>query len=377
NNQWFLALGAELIRVASGISTSATKVDELGLHTLKLGPYEIQSDPQGQARLAYSALDGVQRIGLVQALAEDGPDLSGALVVLGPSALGLKDFHDTPVGLSTPGPMFHTALMQQILTDTYVTRPYWSRLAEWPAAALLGLVVLYIALRRSLRDSLLGYVVASGLVLAAGIIAYRTNLWVLDSSFGLIYISLCFALGALSKLLIEESAKRQIRQAFATYLAPSVVDQIADNPKELQLGGETRDLTIMFADLRGFTTLSESYKRDPQALTALVNRVMTPMSDAVINNGGTIDKYLGDCLMAFWNAPVAVEKHPDKAAQAALAIQASLQWLNTRLREDNPDMTPLRVAIGINHGLTVVGNFGSDRRFDYTCLGDPVNLASR
>ena len=377
HGELFLALGPELLRVAVGANTSVTKADINGLNTIKVGAYEIPVNPAGELRLAYSALDNVRRIGLADALAPGGPDLSQSLILLGPSALGLKDFHDTPVSLSTPGPLFHVAALEQILSDTYLVRPYWSRLAEIASALVLGLIALGLALRRSIAISGMAAIACLGSIFGAAWWAYLTHCWILDYSFGMAFVGICFAQGSLSKLVIEESGKREIRKAFASYLAPAVVDSISDDPSKLELGGETQELTIMFADLRGFTTLSESYKDDPQALTKLVNRVMTPMSDAVINQGGTIDKYLGDCLMAFWNAPIPVNEHPDKAVAAAQAIQQGMDWLNGELKKDNPDAGELRMAIGVNTGPVVVGNFGSNQRFDYTCIGDPVNLASR
>jgi adenylate cyclase len=178
----------------------------------------------------------------------------------------------------------------------------------------------------------------------------------------------------------ERRARREISRAFGQYLPPEIVARLARDPSALKLGGERRTLTILFADVRGFTTLAERMKDDPERLTSLVNRLLGPLSDAVLAEGGTIDKYIGDCVMAFWNAPLDAPDHADRAIAAGLRMLDAVKRLNAELLADaGPAVTPLEIAIGvgINTGDCVVGNLGSDRRFDYTAVGDAVNLASR
>ncbi|MBB4063948.1 CHASE2 domain-containing protein [Gellertiella hungarica] len=179
----------------------------------------------------------------------------------------------------------------------------------------------------------------------------------------------------------ERRNKRQITRAFSQYISPELVRRLSDDPSQLQLGGETRTLSILFSDVRGFTTIAETMKDDPQALTALINRLLTPLSDVVMDHGGTIDKYIGDCIMAFWNAPLDDPDHAIHAVEAAIAMQKALAELNDHLEEESKlrgrPHHVLRMGIGINTGDCVVGNMGSTRRFDYSCLGDSVNLASR
>jgi adenylate cyclase len=179
----------------------------------------------------------------------------------------------------------------------------------------------------------------------------------------------------------ERKNRRQITRAFSQYLAPALVDQLARDPSRLKLGGETRELSILFCDVRGFTTIAEQLKDDPQQLTMLINRLLTPLSDIVLSHGGTIDKYIGDCLMAFWNAPLDDPSHAVHAVSAALDMLDSMQALNDDLRAEAEAMGrtfyPLAIGIGINTGECVVGNMGSTSRFDYSALGDAVNLAAR
>lgn len=179
----------------------------------------------------------------------------------------------------------------------------------------------------------------------------------------------------------ERKTRRQITRAFSQYLAPALVEQLARDPSRLKLGGEKRELSILFCDVRGFTTIAEQLKDDPEQLTMLINRLLTPLSDIVLSHGGTIDKYIGDCLMAFWNAPLDDQAHPVHAVSAALDMLDSIEVLNEDLKAEAEALGrtyyPLRIGIGINTGECVVGNMGSTSRFDYSALGDAVNLAAR
>ncbi|EJL58081.1 putative transmembrane sensor domain protein [Rhizobium sp. CF122] len=179
----------------------------------------------------------------------------------------------------------------------------------------------------------------------------------------------------------ERRNKQRITRAFSQYISPDLVKKLSDDPSQLKLGGERRTLSILFSDVRGFTTIAETMKDDPERLTGLINRLLTPLSDIVMDHGGTIDKYMGDCIMAFWNAPLDDPKHALHAVQASLAMQTAIGKLNKELEEEakasGAPLHVLKMGVGINTGECVVGNMGSNRRFDYSCLGDSVNLASR
>jgi len=186
----------------------------------------------------------------------------------------------------------------------------------------------------------------------------------------LLYVQLLF-----NKYAREYAAKMLIKKQFGTYLSPAMVMILQKNPELLKLGGETKKLTIMFSDIRGFTPISEQYKTDPQGLTSLINRFLTPMTDLLMGRKGTIDKYMGDCIMAFWNAPVNVDEHEKQAVESALEMVDRLDELNAELESEGK--LPIKIGIGINTGEVVVGNMGSNNRFDYSILGDAANLASR
>ncbi|RUM24572.1 adenylate/guanylate cyclase domain-containing protein [Rhizobium vallis] len=194
------------------------------------------------------------------------------------------------------------------------------------------------------------------------------------------YISVAFGQAAFD-YAEERRNKRQIIRAFAQYISPDLVRRLSNDPSQLKLGGERRTLSVLFSDVRGFTTIAETLKDDPEQLTGLINRLLTPLSDVVMDHGGTIDKYMGDCIMAFWNAPLDDPDHALHAVRASLAMQAAISRLNSQLereaaaRGSKPHV--LKMGVGINTGECIVGNMGSNRRFDYSCLGDSVNLASR
>ncbi|MBY3225536.1 adenylate/guanylate cyclase domain-containing protein [Rhizobium laguerreae] len=194
------------------------------------------------------------------------------------------------------------------------------------------------------------------------------------------YISVVFGQAAFD-YAEERRNKRQIIRAFAQYISPDLVRRLSQDPSQLKLGGERRTLSVLFSDVRGFTTIAETLKDDPEQLTGLINRLLTPLSDVVMDHGGTIDKYMGDCIMAFWNAPLDDPDHALHAVKASLAMQAAISSLNRELEREaavrggRPHV--LKMGVGINTGECIVGNMGSTRRFDYSCLGDSVNLASR
>jgi adenylate cyclase len=186
----------------------------------------------------------------------------------------------------------------------------------------------------------------------------------------------------LFRYAVTDQQRRRIQTAFRHYLAPDLVNELADNPGRLHLGGQTRMLTIMFSDIRGFTSISETFKTDPQGLSRLINRgFLSPMTKIVMGQRGTIDKYMGDCIMAFWNAPLDTADHASRACATALAMLRELDQINQRLEQEaaaeQRRFVPIHVGIGLNTGECVVGNMGSDERFAYTAFGDAVNLASR
>jgi adenylate cyclase len=273
----------------------------------------------------------------------------------------------------------HAQVCEQALLQRFLMRPDWGDYVEFFGFLVLGLTL--IALMPRLGAAWGALLAGTTLVLAFGGSwwAYRAKGLLLDPVTPGIVILLIYLLTSLINFLRSEAQKKYFRGAFSRYISPALVEQLAKDPKRLRLGGETRELTFMFSDIRGFTTISEQF--DAAGLTQFINRYLTPMTDIVLRNQGTIDKYMGDCIMAFWNAPLENPGHALDACRAGLQMRRDLVELNreweAEAKAEGRKYIPIRAGIGVNTGPACVGNMGSDQRFDYSVLGDDVNLASR
>lgn len=285
------------------------------------------------------------------------------------SAVGLRDLVATPFNQATPGVRVHAEIVDQIFGQTFLERPDWSRGAEIAAAVVLGLLMLAAGRLAGAFASSMVALVLIGVWIALSWVAFSQWLLLLDPLLPSLAVAVVFATAMPVLLLLTDREKRFIRQAFTQYLSPELVGRLSDDPQALRLGGEIRELTVLFSDIRGFTSLSETL--EPEALTRLLNDVLTPATDVLLASEATIDKYIGDAIMAFWNAPLDIEDHRRKACLAALAMQEAVAALN---REKGLD---LRMGVGLHSGDCCVGNLGSDQRFSYSAIGDSVNLASR
>ncbi|MDO9459531.1 MAG: adenylate/guanylate cyclase domain-containing protein [Alphaproteobacteria bacterium] len=383
----------EALRIVQGASTFIVKSsganmtesfgEKTGITAVKVGRIEVPTTSTGQAWLHYTSDVPSRRIPAWKIFEEnfDPSLIAGNILFVGPSAAGLKDLRATPLNPVTAGVEVHIQLLEQILLGHFLSRPDWAEGAEIVFLISFGVVIL-IALRQ-VSALACALVAASGITFAVGAswYLYSSYQWLLDPIGPSLTVGLMFISGTLLNFLRTEAEKAQVRGAFAQYLSPALVEQLANDPTRLKLGGETRDMTFLFCDVRGFTTISEQFKGNPQGLTSLINRFLTPMTDIILEKGGTIDKYMGDCIMAFWNAPLDVPNHAEQACSTSLQMYHDLEFLNQDLkaeaeREDRPYF-PLKIGIGLNTGDCVVGNMGSEQRFDYSVLGDAVNLASR
>ncbi len=311
----------------------------------------------------------------------DPARVAGKLVLVGTSAVGLLDVKTTPIDPVLPGVEVHAQILESVLSRSVLSSPNYAIGAELGLAILMGIIIIALApVLGSAALLLLGAVVIS---LAVGMswYFYTQQQLLIDFTYPLLSSILIYLTLVFSNYFSEQAQKRQIRAAFGQYLSPALVEQLAESPEKLVLGGEQRNITIMFSDVRGFTTISELYKDDPHGLTTLMNRLLTPLTNAIINRKGTIDKYMGDAIMAFWNAPLDDPQHQTNACEAALDMLQCIDKLNDEREQEakasGTPFIPLKVGVGINTGTCVVGNMGSDLRFDYSALGDSVNLASR
>ncbi|GKQ51419.1 CHASE2 domain-containing protein [Bradyrhizobium sp. Ce-3] len=377
------SLSFEMLRVASGSGTILIKADKAGIQSLGLKGFAIPTDLHGQLWIHYARRDPSIYVSAVDVL--DGrvsPDrIAGKLIVIGTSAVGLNDIKTTPVTPAMPGVEVHAQVLESALTGDVVSQPNYGIGIEFFAALIMGLLVIAFAPKFGpITLVVVGGMFASVLT-GASWYFYSQHRLLIDFTYPLmsttaIYLTLIF-----SAFVREQQQRRQIRSQFVQYMSPALVEQLAQSPERLVLGGEEREMTIMFSDMRGFTSISETYKSDPQGLTALMNRFLTPLSNAILARKGTIDKYMGDAIMAFWNAPLDDRQHQLNACGAALDMLERVDDLNRAREQEAKDgghvYVPLNIGVGLNTGTCVVGNMGSDVRFDYSVFGDSVNLASR
>jgi len=376
------SLGLEALRVAQGAgsyvvrSTGASGEADTGraaMVALRDGALDVPTGPNGDFWIYYSGLASMPTVAARDVLNGDPATLAasvaGRIVLVGTSAVGLRDIVSLPMGYSTPGVRVHAEIIDQVVGQVFLTRPDWAPGAEIAVAVILGLLLLYVAGHS-------GALATSGVAVALIALSCGLSWWAFSGARLLIdplLPSLAVGLGFLVTtpilLLMSDRERAFVRGAFGRYLSPTMVERLAANPEGLALGGEERELTVLFSDIRGFTSLSENM--NPTELTALLNGFLTPMTDILLASEGTIDKYMGDAIMCFWNAPLDVDQHERKACLAALQMVSALDELN-RGRDQ-----PIRVGIGLNSAPCCVGNLGSAQRFSYSAIGDGVNVSSR
>jgi adenylate cyclase len=387
------SLAAEALRVAQGATTYVLKASNAsgetafgqatGLNHIRIGDVEIPTDAGGGVFLKFRHFNKEAYIPAWKVLAGEVPqeDIEGRIILVGTSAPGLLDLRATPVEATIPGIDIHAQVLEHLLTGKFLERPDYAVALEEFVILVLG-IMLAVALPRASAMASAGIgLLTMGTVLLGGWAAYRYGDIFIDPSYPVLVLGCMTAGFTWYTYTTREAQRAQIRNAFGQYLSPALVEQLALSPDKLVLGGEEREMTILFSDVRGFTAISEIYKDDPQGLTSLMNRLLTPLTNTIVDQEGTIDKYIGDAVMAFWNAPLQVPDHELKACAAALNMLDRLATLNHERKEEASNegrqFVPFRVGIGINTGRCVVGNLGSDLRFNYSVLGDPVNVASR
>ena len=375
--------GPSAIIKSSGASGETSLGEHTGINHVKMGAFVIPTDSQGRMWLHYTPSAPERFIPAWMVLEQDFPReaVEGVLVLLGTSAAGLRDQKATPLDPVVSGVEIHAQALEQIILGDYLVRPDWGKGAEIVFLVALGLflVVLFPWL-----GALWCAVIAVGAVGGAFTVswyAYAEMNLLFDPVYPSAFVLLIYLVESLASFLRSEAEKRQVRDAFSHYMSPDLVAQLAENPDRLKLGGEMKPMTLLFCDIRDFTSISELHKSDPEGLTRLINRFLTPMTELILDHGGTIDKYMGDCIMAFWNAPLDDIEHAHNACGSALAMIQGLKTLNEEMlaeaQAEGTSYIPIRVGIGLNSGTCCVGNMGAEQRFDYSVLGDDVNLAAR
>ena len=383
-------LDAEALRVAQAASTyivkstNASGEQSFGVHGgvvgVKIGGLSVPTDHQGRIWIRYSD-QTAKSIGASDLLAGkfDPEAIAGKIVLLGSSAAGLSRPQPVPVLGVVPALQIRAQILETLISGDFLHQPDWAKGAEVLALLLFGLLLIWLLPRwGAMWCAIIGLGAIAGAVGASWTLFSQYNTLTTPFYFAVVIV-LLYLTQSLQVYLASEKEKKEVRGAFGRYLSPVLVEQLANDPDKLKLGGETRQISALFCDIRGFTSLSERFA--PEELTDLLNRFLTPLTEVILNEQGTIDKYMGDCIMAFWNAPVDVVDHEHRACSAALKMLDALAELNETLQREaaasGTSMQELRIGIGINSGSALAGNLGSEQRFDYSVLGDSVNLASR
>ena len=364
------SLVLETLRTVAGDPSYQIKTGEAGVEAVRIPAFPaINTDSNGRIWLAWN--NKFQRIEATEITKEAVKD---KIVVLGLTIEGVGGIIGTPDGEKWSHEV-QAAALQTLIDGSSITRLSFAKSVELLVLfAVLGLLLVLVP-RTSV--SLTGplYLTFVGVSAYGSYYMFKEHMQLWDVSYLLLAGTFSFGHLIYNNFARENRLKQQIKKQFGTYLSPALVEKLQKNPELLRLGGETRELSIMFTDVRGFTTISEHYGSDVQGLTKIMNRYMTAMTAKIIDNNGTLDKYIGDAQMAFWNAPLDEADHAKLAVKTALEMLNDLERFNDEIRLEG--IPAFGMGLGINTGRVVVGNMGSSQRFDYTCLGDSVNLAAR
>jgi adenylate cyclase len=385
------SLALEALRVAQGEQSFVIRSSnasgetaygaQTGVNAVKVGAFQIATGPSADVRPRYAFSTPARNISAKAVLEKKASraEIEGRIVFVGALAVGLGDVRATPLEPVVPGVDVHAQIVESLTSGALLSRPDWAPGLEYfVAIAAFALTMPLLFLAPQLVSAAFVPLAVAGLFAGSFYLFEKQGL-LLDPAYPSLVIVGASIVGTVTLWRTETMARRQVRRAFGKFVAPAVVDRIAEHPERLVLGGETRELTVLFSDLRNFSGISEGLSA--RELTQFMNDYLTPMTDAILECEGTVDKYMGDAILAFWNAPLDIADHPRKAVRAALAMRAAMLKFNAERAEmalaAGRPHKEAAMGLGLNLGRASVGNMGSIRRFDYSILGDNVNLASR
>ena len=362
-------LPLEVLRVFGGEASNQAKVTEAGISAIRVaGIPPIKTDANARVWLNMK-----YQFTSISYTKEDWSAVKGKIAVIAPTAEGLANTVATPIG-TTYGYEVNLQALQMLIDEARLERPAEFDIYELGAGFVLALIAIITICYLNYIVAAIIFLIIFSLPVITGFNLFA-NGQLADYTWPVLAITVSWGFSLFMRFVMEFKLKQQIKKQFETYLSPDQVAQLQKNPDALKLGGEERELSIMFTDVRGFTAISEHYGKNVQGLTQIMNRYMTAMTRSIIEKKGTLDKYIGDAQMAFWNAPLDDSSHAIHAVETGLEMMGSLKAFNEEISKEG--VPAFGMGLGINTGTVVVGNMGSEQRFDYTCLGDHVNLASR
>ena len=371
NGDLYPSFALETVRAMQDKKSYTIKLNEAGIESIVLRPFIIPTDERGSIWLKWNTQ--------FESIDYDGkplPDLKGKTAIIGVTAKGIVPQVSTPAGLLYPHEIQANAL-QTIISDKPISRPQWTYLAELAMILIGSLLIVLTVYYLPIWVGAVSFVASAIAVSFASYYAWYEFSILLDLSATLIIYILLLTSASFNNFYKQFVLRQQVKKQFGTYVSPDLVKQLQKDPSLLKLGGERKEMTFMFMDICGFTPISEHYKNndDPEGLVILINNYLDTMTKIVLKNGGTIDKFMGDCIMAFWNAPLPCKNHADKAVKTSIEICEAADELIQQLEDQG--LPRIDIGIGINTGTCIVGNMGSEERFDYSVIGDAVNLGAR
>jgi len=373
---FFPAADAQAVRVFTGAPGFTLHTSEYGIEALSLGERTIATDEYGRALIHYYGPEKTfptYSITDILAGRVDAKELKGKIVLIGATAKGIGDIRVTPYGPAFPGVEIRATIMQNLLHENFIHRPSWMFVLDMVMLLGLGTALSLALPRLGVGNAAILITVLIAVYAGAATHFFRTQFIWVNVTYPTLLMLLLFMVTTVIKYFTTEKEKLHIKSAFQHYVPAKVIDEITRDIKKLSLGGEKRELTVLFSDIRRFTTVAETLS--PEELVKLLNVYLTQMTDKVFQHDGLLDKYMGDAVMAVYGAPIYRPDHAKLACRTALDMMAALRALQAQWRRTGHPV--LDIGIGINTGPMIVGNMGSQTRFDYTVIGDAVNLGSR
>ena len=371
----------ELVRVYLNQPSHFIKFSDDQTLQIKLDKLKLSLPKNALVTPHLRKMDREKYISVTDILEKKSLNLKNSIVIIGASAVGLNDRISTSLEKNIPGTEIHLQLIESILDNKLIQRKNIVLAIEYIASIFSSLILVIVLTLLNPIISFLITVFAIGCTALTSLLIFKSFL----IFFNPLSISIClfftWSIFTISKRIIENKERAYVDRAFGRYVSPTLLNILYENPSSLALGGSRKNMTFLFCDIRNFSKISEIYETDPQKLVDLINKILDPISKNILDQNGTIDKYLGDGIMAFWNAPVDDCNHTENAIKAAMKVLTTAKEVNERIKDDTRfsaiKQIPVEVGIGINTGYATVGNIGSSKRFDYSVIGDPVNLAAR